>query len=106
MKKNAPKIVHMANLWSLVGYPPKKKEWDIERKIAAIKEAGFDAITTLLTPKLARLAKKYDLGVVGFPKEDPFSATTEIRISFCPSLSKSPMAESLRYPSNSRVFHF
>ncbi len=66
MKKNTPKIVHMANLWSLVGYPPKKKEWDIERKIAAIKEAGFDAITTLLTPKLARLARKYDLGVVGF----------------------------------------
>ncbi|MBL4576324.1 MAG: hypothetical protein JKY51_09560 [Opitutaceae bacterium] len=66
MKKNTPKIVHMANLWSLVGYPPKKKEWDIERKLVAIKEAGFGAITTLLTPKVGKLAKKHGLGVVGF----------------------------------------
>ena len=56
-----PKIVHICNLWSLVGHPSPKKEWSLERKIAAVAEAGFDGITTALTPEHARLAAKYNL---------------------------------------------
>jgi hypothetical protein len=56
-----PKIAHIANLWSLVGHPTPKKEWSLERKIAAVAEAGFDGFTTALTPEHARLAEKYKL---------------------------------------------
>lgn len=56
-----PKIVHICNLWSLVGHPSPKKEWSLERKIAAVAEAGFDGITTALTPEHTRLAQKHGL---------------------------------------------
>ena len=56
-----PKIAHIANLWSLVGHPKPKKEWSLEKKIAAVAAAGFDGITTALTPEHARLAQKYKL---------------------------------------------
>ena len=56
-----PKIAHICNLWSLVGHPLPKKEWSLERKIAAVAEAGFDGITTALTPEHARLAQKHGL---------------------------------------------
>lgn len=56
-----PTIAHICNLWSLVGHPSPKKEWSLERKIAAVAEAGFDGITTALTPEHARLAQKHGL---------------------------------------------
>ena len=56
-----PKIAHIANLWSLVGHPTPKKEWSLERKIAAVAAAGFDGFTTALTPEHTRLAAKYKL---------------------------------------------
>lgn len=62
-----PKISHIANLWSLVGIPTPKKEWSLERKIAAVADAGFDGITTALTPEHARLAAKHGLkDLLGF----------------------------------------
>lgn len=62
-----PKISHIANLWSLVGIPSPKKEWSLERKIAAVADAGFDGITTALTPEHARLAAKHGLkDLLGF----------------------------------------
>ncbi len=61
------KISHIANLWSLVGIPSPKKEWSLERKIAAVAAAGFDGITTALTPEHARLAAKHGLkDLLGF----------------------------------------
>jgi hypothetical protein len=56
-----PKIAHICNLWSLVGHPSPKKEWSLERKIAAVAEAGFDGFTTALTPEHAKLAEKHGL---------------------------------------------
>jgi len=62
-----PKISHIANLWSLVGIPSPKREWSLERKIAAVADAGFDGITTALTPEHARLAAKHGLkDLLGF----------------------------------------
>lgn len=62
-----PKISHIANLWSLVGIPSPKKEWSLERKIAAVADAGFDGITTALTPEHAKLAAKHGLkDLLGF----------------------------------------
>ena len=51
-RDNPPKLRFVANTWSLVQYPSAKKEWSLERKVKAIKESGFDGITTISTPEL------------------------------------------------------
>ena len=56
-----PHIAHIANLWSLARHPTPETEWSLEKKIKAIAAAGFDGITTALTPEHRRLAEKYDL---------------------------------------------
>ena len=56
-----PEIAHIANLWSLVGHPSPAREWSLDRKIKACADAGFDGITTLLTPEHRRLAEKHGL---------------------------------------------
>ena len=56
-----PQIAHIANLWSLVGHPSPAKEWPLEKKIKAVADAGFDGLTTALTPEHRRLAEKYKL---------------------------------------------
>ena len=38
-----PVLRHIANLWTLMGHPPREAEWPLERKLEAIKEAGFEA---------------------------------------------------------------
>lgn len=62
----APRIRHIAALWSLVRHPSEKKEWSLERKIRAVKEAGFDGFATLPGPEHKRLAEKYGLQIVGY----------------------------------------
>ncbi len=63
---SAPRIRHIAALWSLVQHPSEKKEWTLERKIRAIKEAGFDGFATLPGPEHKRLADKHGLQIVGY----------------------------------------
>lgn len=55
------KIAHIANLWTLTGHPSYAREWSLEKKIAAVAAAGFDGITTKLTPEHRRLAEKHGL---------------------------------------------
>ena len=68
-------ISHICNLWSLVGHPNPKKEWSLERKLKAVADAGFDGITTALTPEHRRLAEKFGLkdllGFVSTSSGDP-----------------------------------
>jgi hypothetical protein len=68
MKKNNTKAVlrHIANLWSLVGYPSPRKEWPLERKLEAVKEAGFDGFTSRLDAQQAALGEKLGLMRVGY----------------------------------------
>jgi len=61
-----PVIRHIANLWSLRDTPSAKKPWPLERKIAAIKQAGFDGFTDLGTPKHRKLAEQFGLMFVGY----------------------------------------
>ena len=61
-----PRLRHIANLWTLVWYPSKEKEWPLERKLRAVKDAGFDGFTTQLTPKHAKLADRLGLIRVGY----------------------------------------
>ncbi|MGH7995355.1 MAG: sugar phosphate isomerase/epimerase family protein [Opitutaceae bacterium] len=56
-----PQIAHIANLWTLLGHPAPTREWTLERKIRAVAAAGFDGITTRLTPEHRRLAGKHGL---------------------------------------------
>ena len=73
-KPSPPVLRHIANLWTLVWYPSKEKEWPLERKLRAVKDAGFDGFTTQLTPQHAKLADGLGLMRVGYfasgnPKE-------------------------------------
>ena len=61
-----PVLRHIANLWTLVWYPTKKKEWSLERKLRAVKEAGFDGFTAQLTREHGRLGDKLGLMRVGY----------------------------------------
>ncbi len=54
-----------ATLWTLQGYPTPAGEWTIERKIAAIAEAGFEGIHDSLTDAQIHLARRNGLEVVG-----------------------------------------
>ncbi len=61
-----PFLRHIVNLWTLVWYPSREDEWPLERKLAAVKEAGFDGFTTQLTPEHARLADRLGLLRIGY----------------------------------------
>lgn len=54
------------NLWTLSEHPSKAKEWSLEKKLAAIKEAGFWGFTTAANAEHGKLARKYGLGVIGY----------------------------------------
>lgn len=72
MPSPRPVLRHIANLWTLVWHPSKQKEWSLERKLQAIKEAGFDGFTTQLTPEHAKLGDKLGLIRIGyFASGDP-----------------------------------
>jgi len=61
-----PRLRLIANLWSLWDYPSAAREWSLERKIAAVKEAGFDGFTTALDRAQGRLAAKHGLCAIGY----------------------------------------
>ncbi len=67
MKKTTPPVLyHIANLWTICDYPTAKKEWPLERKLVAVKKAGFDGFGTLPGKEHARLAEKLGLKIVGY----------------------------------------
>lgn len=55
------RISHVAALWSLFGHPSPSKEWSLQRKIAAVADAGFDGFAARLTPDHRRLAEEHGL---------------------------------------------
>jgi sugar phosphate isomerase/epimerase len=65
-RNNPPVLRHIANLWTLVWHPTKKNEWSLERKLRAVKAAGFDGFTTQLTPEHKKLADQLGLIHVGY----------------------------------------
>jgi hypothetical protein len=64
-KPASPRLLHIANLWTLWDYPNPKKEWSLDRKLAVVKEAGFDGFGTDLDESHARLADQLGLCTVG-----------------------------------------
>lgn len=49
----------------MIHYPTAKKEWTIERKLKAIKDAGFDGIGAIPDEKISALCKKLGLELMG-----------------------------------------
>jgi hypothetical protein len=60
-----PVLRHIASLGSLRDTPTEKKPWPLERKIAAVREAGFDGFTDRVTPRHHKLAGQHGLMMVG-----------------------------------------
>ncbi len=60
-----PCIRHIANLAALRDTPTAKKPWPLEKRIAAVADAGFDGFTDQATSKHGRLAEKFGLKFVG-----------------------------------------
>lgn len=65
-KRVQPSLVMTANLWTLDGHPVQGKKWSLARKVRAVKEAGFEAVTAPATPELAALLRQHDLRFLGF----------------------------------------
>ena len=75
-----PMLRHIVNLWTLVWHPSKSREWSLERKLRAVKDASFDGFTTQLTPQHARLGDKLGLMRIGyFSSSDPRKFTSLLR---------------------------
>ena len=62
---NKPILRHIANLWTLLGHPPKAREWTLDKKLRAIKAAGFDGVCWAGSAELAAGVKKHGLIFVG-----------------------------------------
>jgi hypothetical protein len=65
MKKNGPVLRHIANLWTLMEHPARDREWSLDGKLRAIKEAGFDGVCWAGSPELFEGSKKHGLIFVG-----------------------------------------
>jgi len=92
-----PKILHVANLWSLKDYPSTANPWSLEEQLDAVKSAGFDGFTARLGPKHAREAEKRELSVVGY-----FSSADETQF---PDLLKSQKDAGARHINVQLVDH-
>src|SRR6478736_5578260 len=61
-----PRLHHIASLWTLWDYPSVKREWSLEQKIAAIKEAGFDGFAADLDKEHGRVTQQHGLYAIGY----------------------------------------
>lgn len=60
-----PLLRHVANLWTLMGYPSRESEWTLDQKLAAIREAGFDGVCWAPSEELYEGARRHGLIFVG-----------------------------------------
>jgi hypothetical protein len=65
MSDRKPVLRHIANLWTLMGHPAKSREWSLDKKLRAIKEAGFDGVCWAGSAELRDGCKKNGLIFVG-----------------------------------------
>ena len=75
-----PRLLTVANLWSLWDHPSAPRDWTLERKVAAVAEAGFDGVAAALDRRLGSLASKHGLRAVGYiASSDPAQFRSRIR---------------------------
>ena len=60
-----PVLRLVANLWTVMGHPTKAREWSLDKKLRAFKEAGFDGVCWGGSPELHAGCVKHGLIFVG-----------------------------------------
>lgn len=65
-KSNPPVIRHICQLWTLVQYPSKQREWSLDEKVARVKAAGFDGFAWAPLPEVAAAAQKHRMLLVNY----------------------------------------
>ncbi len=60
-----PRLIQCATPWSMIHYPSAKREWSLERKMKAIKAAGFDGVAAFINPETQAIAQKLGLVMMG-----------------------------------------
>jgi hypothetical protein len=48
----------------MIGHPSTRREWSLERKLAAIQAAGFDGVCALITPEIEAIATRRGLAMM------------------------------------------
>ena len=66
-KKQArrPQLKLCAAAWTLTNYPSEAKQWSMDRKVRAAKDAGFDGFSAGADPEIAEACAKHGLQLVG-----------------------------------------
>lgn len=64
-KIRRPQLKLCATSWTLLGYPSAEKQWPVERKVRAAKEAGFAGYSSYADPDVAEACKKHGLEFIG-----------------------------------------
>jgi hypothetical protein len=62
---NRPVLRHIANLWTLMGHPAPAREWSLDKKLRAMKAAGFDGVCWAGSPELRDGCRRHGLIFVG-----------------------------------------
>ncbi|MEI6106520.1 MAG: xylose isomerase [Verrucomicrobiota bacterium] len=60
-----PRLVQCATPWTLMSFPSAKREWSLDRKMQAIKAAGFDGIAAVINPEIQAIAARHGLAMMG-----------------------------------------
>jgi hypothetical protein len=60
-----PVLRHVANFWTLMGHPARGREWTLDQKLDAIRDAGFDAVCWAPSAELDAGARRRGLTFVG-----------------------------------------
>ena len=66
-KKQAkrPQLKLCAAAWTLTNYPSEAKQWSMDRKVRAAKDAGFAGFSAGADPEIAEACAKHGLQLVG-----------------------------------------
>ena len=60
-----PQLKLCAAAWTLTNYPSEAKQWSMDRKVRAAKDAGFDGFSAGADPEIAEACAKHGLQLVG-----------------------------------------
>jgi hypothetical protein len=58
-------LLHIANLWTLMGHPHGQAEWSLDRKLNAIASAGFDGVCWAPSKELTEGCRARGLRFIG-----------------------------------------
>ena len=61
-----PALRFIGNFWTMWDYPAPGKEWSLEQRMRAIKDAGFVGVTAQADAEVRRLAEQLGLRVIGY----------------------------------------